>query len=171
MMIVQVAHAVLIQIVRRVRAAVMIVHQHVDVSVIAQIVRRVRAPMMIVQQVAVVRQLVVQVRVVHHLVAASVIAIRVQVAHVVMMIVQVAHAVSMIVQRVRSQMRNVALMKFVHAQVAVAMTAMQHRVMIISKSVGAMKVQLVRHVVDQEVVTTMHQFIWSVTRSVPQHQL
>jgi hypothetical protein len=134
--------------------------------VIAQIVRRVRAAVMIVLQAA-----VVQVRVVHHLVAASVIAIRVQVAHVEMTTVQVAHAVSMTVQRARSQMHSVVPMKFVHAQVAAAMTAMQHRVMIISKSVGAMKVQLVPHVVDQEVVTTMHQSIWSVTRSVPQHQL
>jgi hypothetical protein len=138
----------------------------VVVSVIAQIVRRVRAPMMIVQPVVVAQVQVVRLRV-----AASVIAIRVQVVLVAMTTVQVAHAVSMIVQRVRSQMHSVVPMKFVHAQVAAATTAMQHRVTIISKSVGAMKVQLVRHVVDQEVVTTMHQFIWSVTRSVPQHQL
>jgi hypothetical protein len=149
----------------------MIVHQHVVVSVIAQIVRRVRAVKMIVQPVAVVRHLVVQVRVVHHLVAVSVIAIRVQVVHVAMTTVQVAHAVSMTVQRVRSQMRNVVPMKFVHARVAVAMTAMQHHVTIISKNVGTMKVQLVRHVVDREAVTTMRQSIWSVTKSVPQHQL
>jgi hypothetical protein len=85
--------------------------------------------------------------------------------------VQVAHAVSMIVQHVRSRMLNVVPMKFVHAQVAVAMTAMQHRVTIISKSVGMTKVQHVRHVVDQVVVTMMRQFIWNVTRSVRQHQL
>jgi hypothetical protein len=149
----------------------MIVHQHVVVSVIAQIVRRVRAVKMIVQPVAVVRHLVVLVRVVHHLVVVSVIVIRVQVVLVAMTIVQVAHAVSMTVQRVRSQMRNVVPMKSVHAQVAVAMTAMQHRATIINKSVGAMKAQLVRHVVNREAVTTMRQSIWSVTRSVPQHQL
>jgi hypothetical protein len=34
-----------------------------------------------------------------------------------------------------------------------------------------MKAQLVHHVVEREVVTTMHQSIWSATRSVPQHQL
>jgi hypothetical protein len=144
----------------------MIVHQHVVVSVIAQIVHHVRVAMMIVQPVV-----VAQVRVVHHLVAVSVIAIRVQVAHVAMTTVQVVHAVSMIVQRVRSQMHSVVPMKFVHAQVVVAMTAMQHRVTIISKNVGVMKAQLVRHVVDREAVTTMRQFIWSATRSVPQHQL
>jgi hypothetical protein len=100
-----------------------------------------------------------------------VIAIRAQVVHVAMTTVQVAHAVSMIDQRVRSQMHSVVPMKFVHAQVVVAMTAMQHRVTIISKNVGVMKAQLVRHVVDREAVTTMRQFIWSATRSVPQHQL
>jgi hypothetical protein len=100
-----------------------------------------------------------------------VIAIRVQVAHVVMMIVQVAHAVSMIVQRVRSRMLNVAPMKFVHVQAVVAMTAMQLRATIISKSVGMTKVQHVRRVVDRAVVTTTRQFIWNVTRSVHQHQL
>jgi hypothetical protein len=172
----QVARAVSIQIVRRVRAAVMIVHQHVAVSVIAQIVRRVRATMMIVQPVAVVHHLVVhhlvaQVRVVRRLVVVLVIAIRVQVAHVVMMIVQVAHAVSMIVQRVRSRMLSVVPMKFVHVQAVVAMTAMQLRAMIISKSVGMTKVQHVHHVVVRGVVTTTRQFIWNVTRSVHQHQL
>jgi hypothetical protein len=104
-------------------------------------------------------------------VVALVIAIRVQVVHVAMMIVQVAHAVSMTVQRVHSQMRNVVLMKFVHAQVVVAMTAMQHHVTIISKSVGTMKVQHARRVVDRVVVTTMPQSIWSVTRSAHQRQL
>jgi hypothetical protein len=97
-----------------------------------------------------------------------VIAIRVQVVLVVMMI---AHAASMTVQRVHSQMRNVVPMKFGHAQVVVAMTAMQHRVTIISKSVGTMKVQHVHRVVDRAVVTTMHQSIWSVTRSAHQRQL
>jgi hypothetical protein len=144
----------------------MIVHQHVVVSVIDQIVRRVRVVMMIVQPVV-----VAQVRVVRLRVAVSVIAIRVQVVLVAMTIVQVAHAVSMTVQRVRSQMRNVVPMKSVHAQVAVAMTAMQHRVTIISKSVGTMRVQLVHHAVDREAVTTMRQSIWSVMRSVPQHHL
>jgi hypothetical protein len=134
--------------------------------VIVQIAHHVRVAMTIVQPVV-----VAQVRVVHHLVVASVIAIRVQVAHVVMTTVQVAHAVSMIVQRDRSQMHSVAPMKFVHAQVAVAMTATRHRVTIISKNVGAMKVRLVRHVVDREAVTTMRQFIWSATKNVPQHQL
>jgi hypothetical protein len=107
-------------------------------------------------------------RVVRRLVVVSAIAIRVQVVLVVMMIV---HAVSMIVQRVRKPMRNVAPIKFGHAQVVVAMTAMQHRVTIISKSVGTMKVQHVHRVVDRAVVTTMHQSIWSVTRSAHQRQL
>jgi hypothetical protein len=149
----------------------MIVHQHVAVSVIAQIVRRVRATMMIVQPVAVVHHLVAQVRVVRRLVVVLVIAIRVQIVHVAMTTVQVAHAVSMIVQRVRSRMLSVVPMKFVHVQAVVAMTAMQLRAMIISKSVGMTKVQHVHHVVVRGVVTTTRQFIWNVTRSVHQHQL
>jgi hypothetical protein len=149
----------------------MIVHQHVVVSEIVQIVRHVRVVMMIVQPVVVVHHLVAQVLVVRRLVVVSAIAIRVQVVHVAMMIAQVAHAVSMTVQRVRKPMRNVAPIKFGHAQVVVAMTAMQHRVTIISKSVGTMKVQHVHRVVDRAVVTTMHQSIWSVTRSAHQRQL
>jgi hypothetical protein len=127
--------------------------------------------MTIVQPVVVVHHLVAQVLVVRRLVVVSAIAIRVQVVHVAMMIAQVAHAVSMTVQRVRKPMRNVAPIKFGHAQVVVAMTAMQHRVTIISKSVGTMKVQHVHRVVDRAVVTTMHQSIWSVTRSAHQRQL
>jgi hypothetical protein len=171
MMIVQVVHAVLTQIVRHVRVVMMIVHQHVVVSEIVQIVRHVRVAMTIVQPVVVVHHLVAQVLVVRRLVVVSAIAIRVQVVHVAMMIAQVAHAVSMTVQRVRKPMRNVAPIKFGHAQVVVAMTAMQHRVTIISKSVGTMKVQHVHRVVDRAVVTTMHQSIWSVTRSAHQRQL
>jgi hypothetical protein len=166
MMTVQVVHAVLILIVRRVLGVMMIVRQHAVVLVIAQIVRHVRVAMMIVQPVV-----VVQVPVVRHLVVVSVIAIRVQVVRVAMMIVQVAHAVSMIVQHDHKQTRNVAPIKFVPALADDAMIVMQHRAMITSKSVGMMKVQHVHHVVDRVVVTTMLQSIWSVTRSVHQHQL
>jgi hypothetical protein len=141
----------------------MIVHLRVVALVIVPIVQVVRVAMMIVRPVVVVRH-----RVVHHQVVALVIAIHVQVVRVVMMIV---HAVLMIVQRVHKPMRSVVPIKFVHAQVVVAMIAMQHHVTIISKSVGTMKVQLVRHAVDRVAVTTMHQSIWSVTRSVHQHQL
>jgi hypothetical protein len=81
------------------------------------------------------------------------------------------HAVSTIVQRVRKPMRNVAPIKFVPALVDDAMIAMQHRAMIISKSVGTMRVQLGLLVVDLVVATTMHQSIWSVTRSAHQRQL
>jgi hypothetical protein len=133
--------------------------------VIAQIVLHVRAVMTIVQPVV-----VVQVRVVRHLVVALVIAIRVQVVHVAMMTVQVAQEVLMIAQHARKRMRSAAQIRFVPAQVDVVMIAMQHRAMITSKSVGMMKVQHVHHVVDRVVATTMHQFIWSVTRSVHQHQ-
>jgi hypothetical protein len=122
--------------------------------------------MMIVQPVV-----AAQVPVVRHRVVASVIAIRVQVVHVAMMIVQVAHAVSMTVQHVHKPMRSVAPIKFVHAQVADAMIAMQHRATIINKSVGTMKVQHVHHDVDRVVVTTTLQSIWSATRSAHQHQL
>jgi hypothetical protein len=149
----------------------MTVHQLVVVLVIVQIVRRVHVVTMIVQPVVDVLHRVAQVLVVRRLVVVSAIAIRVQVVHVAMMIAQVAHAASMTVQRVHSQMRNVVPMKFGHAQVVVAMTAMQHRVTIISKSVGTMKVQHVHRVVDRAVVTTMHQSIWSVTRSAHQRQL
>jgi hypothetical protein len=97
-----------------------------------------------------------------------VIAIRVQVVRVVMMIV---HAVLMIVQRVHKPMRSVVPIKFVPALVDDAMIAMQHRAMITSKSVGTMRVQHVLHVVDRVVATTMHQSIWSVTRSAHQRQL
>jgi hypothetical protein len=141
----------------------MTVHQLVVVLVIVQIVRRVHVVTMIVQPVVDVLH-----RVVRQQAVVLVIAIRVQVVLVVMMI---AHAASMTVQRVHSQMRNVVPMKFGHAQVVVAMTAMQHRVTIISKSVGTMKVQHVHRVVDRAVVTTMHQSIWSVTRSAHQRQL
>jgi hypothetical protein len=144
----------------------MTVHQLVVVLVIVQIVRRVHVVTMIVQPVVDVLH-----RVVRQQAVVLVIAIRVLVVHVAMMIAQVAHAASMIVQRVHSQMRNVVPMKFVHAQVVVAMTAMQHRVTIISKSVGMMRVQHVRRVVDRAVVTTMHQSIWSVTKSAHQRQL
>jgi hypothetical protein len=126
---------------------------------------------MIVQPVVDVLHRVAQVLVVRRLVVVSAIAIRVQVVRAVVTIVQVAHAASMTVQRVRKPMRNVAPIKFGHAQVVVAMTAMQHRVTIISKSVGTMKVQHVHRVVDRAVVTTMHQSIWSVTRSAHQRQL
>jgi hypothetical protein len=136
--------------------------------VIVQIVRRVHVVTMIVQPVVDVLHRVVRVQVVLRLVAVSVIAIRVQVVLVVMMIV---HAVSMIVQRVHKLMRNVAPIKFVPALVDDAMIAMQHRAMIISKSVGTMRVQHVLHVVDRVVATTMHQSIWSVTRSAHQRQL
>jgi hypothetical protein len=161
MMTVQVAHVVSIPIVRRVRVVMMIVHQHVVVSEIAQIVRRVRVVMTTVQPVEVV----------HHLAVALEIAIRVQVVHVAMMTVRVAHAVLMIVQHVLKPMRSVAPIKFVHAQVAVVMIAMQHRVTITNKSVGRTKVQHEHRVVDRAVVTTMLQSIWSATRSVHQHQL
>jgi hypothetical protein len=87
-----------------------------------------------------------------------------------MMTVQVAHEVLMIAQHARTRMRSAAQIRFVPAQVDVVMIAMQHRAMITSKSVGMMKVQHVHHVVDQVVATTMHQSIWSVTRSVHQHQ-
>jgi hypothetical protein len=173
MMIVQVAHAVLIlivlqhvaalMIVQGVRVVMMTVHQHVVGSVIVPIVRHVHAVMMIVQPVVVVRH-----RVVHQQVVALVIAIRVQVVRVVMMIV---HAVLMIVQRVRKPMRSVVPIRYVHALVVAAMIVMLHRVTIISKSVGTMRVQLVRHAVDRVAVTTMHQSIWSAMRSVHQHQL
>ena len=156
MMTVQVAHAVLIPIVRRVRVVMMIVLQHVAVSVIVQIVRRVRAVTMIVLPAVDVHHRVAQVPVARHLVVVSAIAIRVQVVHVAMMTVQVAHAASMIVRRVRSQMLSVVPMKYVHAQVVAAMTAMQHRATIISKNVGKTKVLHVHHVVRREVVTTMH---------------
>jgi hypothetical protein len=166
MMTVQVAHAVSIPIVRRVRVVMMIVHQRVAVSEIVQIVRHARAAMTIVQPVV-----AAQVPVVHHRVVASVIAIRVQVVHVAMMIVRVAHVVSMIVQRARKPMRSVVPIRCVHAQVADVTIAMQHRATIINKSVGMMKVQHVHHVVDRVVVTTMLQSIWSATRSAHQHQL
>jgi hypothetical protein len=146
----------------------MTVHQHVVDSVIVQIVRHVHAVMMIVQPVVVVRHRVVRVQVVLRLVAVSVIAIRVQVVRVVMMIV---HAVSTIVQRVHKPMRSVVPIRFVPALVDDAMIAMQHHVTIISKSVGTMRVQHVLHVVDRVVATTMHQSIWSVTRSAHQRQL
>jgi hypothetical protein len=83
----------------------------------------------------------------------------------------IVHAVSMIVQRVHKPMRNAVPIRFVHEQVAAATIATQHRVTIISKSVGKMKDLLVRHAVDRAVVTMMHQTIWSVTRSVHQRQL
>ena len=135
-------------------------------------VQAVHVAMMIVQVahavlILIVRHVRVVMMTVHQHVVASVIVPIVQVVRVVMMIV---HAVLMIVQRVRKPMRSVVPIKFVHAQVAVATIAMQHRVTIISKSVGTMKVQHVRHAVDRAAVTTMHQSIWSVTRSVHQHQ-
>jgi hypothetical protein len=159
---VQVVHAAVmtVQVVRAV--LILIVHQHVAASVIDQIVPHVRVAMMIVQPVV-----VAQVRVVHQQVVALVIAIRVQVVRAVMMIV---HAVSMIVHRVHKPMRSVAPIKFVHARVAAVMIATQHRVTIISKSVGKMRARLVHLVVDWAVVITMHQSIWNVTRSAHQRQ-
>jgi hypothetical protein len=65
----------------------------------------------------------------------------------------------MIVQRVHKLMRSVVPIRYVHAQVVVAMIAMQHHVTIISKNVGTMKVQHVRRAVDRVAVTTMHQSI------------
>jgi hypothetical protein len=154
MMTAQVAHAVSILIVRRARVVMMIVQQRVVVSEIAQIVRRARVVMTIVHKRVVVSEIA---QIVRHV-------------RVVMMTVRVGHAVLMIVQHALKPMRSVAPIKFVHAQVAVETIAMQHRATITNKSVGRTKVQHEHRVVDRAVVTTTLQSIWSVTRSVHQHQ-
>ena len=98
--------------------------------------------------------------------------IHVLVVLVAMMIVQVVRAVlTQIVRRVHKPMHSAAPIRYVPEQEVDEMIATQHRVTIISKNAGKMRVPLVRHAAVRVIATMMHQSVWSVTKNAHQHLL